>query len=78
MLGAFFHLACEVEGGREDQIWVRLSDLSLRIEALEIYLGGSNGLLTGGQALGQLDEFCDPSVIAVLTYRKKKGQTYAG
>lgn len=76
MLGAFFHLACEVEGSREDQIWVRLPDLGLRIEALEIYLGGSNGLLTGGQALAQLDEFCDSSVIAVITYRAK--QAYAG
>lgn len=57
MLRAFFHLACKVEGGCKNEIRVGLADLILDIEPLQIYLRGSNGLLAGGQALAQLDEF---------------------
>lgn len=57
MLRAFFHLTCQIERSGEDKIWVGLTNLILDIEPLEVYLSGSKGLLAGGQALAQLDEF---------------------
>lgn len=68
MLRAFFHLACQIEGGSENKIRIRLADLILDIEPLEIYLSGSNRLLAGSQALAQLDEFCQGSDIAIVMF----------
>lgn len=70
MLRTFFHLACQIEGGSDNEIRVCLADLILDIEPLEIYLSGSKGLLAGGQAFAQLDEFCDRSAIGIVTLRQ--------
>lgn len=62
VLRALLHLAGKIECCGEDKIGIRLSNLSFGVESLEVYLSGSNGLLSGRHALAELDEFCQPLV----------------
>lgn len=56
VLGAFFHFAGEVERSGDYQVRIRVSDVIFGVEPLDIYLSGSQSLLSGGGSLSKLDE----------------------
>jgi hypothetical protein len=51
VLGAFFELAGEVDGGGNDEVGVRSADFDSCVEALDVYLGCCYGLLADLEAL---------------------------
>jgi hypothetical protein len=57
MLRTLFRFTSQIEGRSQNQVGVRLPHLIFGVESFQIHLGGGNGLLPGGHALAQLDEF---------------------
>ena len=57
MLGAFFDLAGEVDGGGDDEIGIGATNLDAREEALDVNLGGCYGLLSDLEAFTEATDF---------------------
>ena len=57
VLRAFFHLAGEVEGSGDDEVWVGTPDWNFEVVAFEVDLGRGEGLLADGEAFAEFDDF---------------------
>jgi hypothetical protein len=57
MMGAFLHLASEVYGSADHQIWIRPTDFDLGVESTNVELGSCHGLLTHTKSLSKSSDF---------------------
>lgn len=57
VLRAFFHLAGQIEGRGEHEVWICLSNFIFGVESLQVHLCRCNGLLSSRHTFAKLDEF---------------------